>query len=64
MTLRVTKQLNITCFDLFEGPAGVKNKLICMDLSIKNMLERLVLKSPIQQTSQRVKRTSVARVMV
>ena len=28
------------------------------------MLERLVLKSPIQRTSQRVKRTSAARVIV
>ena len=38
--------------------------LICSDLSIKSVLERLVLKNLTQRTSQRVKWTSGARVTI
>ena len=47
-------------FQYLEGPAGVKNNLIWIDLSIVSVLHRLVLKSPIQRISQRVKWTSGA----
>ena len=41
-----------------------QNWSIWMDLSIKSMLERLVLKNAADCTSQRVKRTSGARVII
>ena len=41
-----------------------QNMFICLDLSIKSMLERLVLKNAAECTSQRLKRTSGARVMI
>ena len=40
-----------------------QNIVICLDLSFGTMLKLLVVKSPIQRTSQNVKWTSGARVM-
>ena len=51
-------------FVLFESFAGAENSFICMVLSLVNILEFLVLKNPIQRTSQRVKWTSAARDMM
>ena len=48
-------------FQILQTPTDT---LICSDLSIKSVLERLVLKNLTQRTSQRVKWTSGARVTI
>ena len=50
-------------FVIFKGFARVKNDVIWMVLSLRSVLERLVLKKYAECTSQRLKRTSGARVM-
>ena len=51
-------------FAVFVGPCAWQNQLIWLDLSIVSMLKWLVLKSPIQRTSQRFKWTSGAQDMI
>ena len=50
-------------FHIFKAPAEGKPLLMCLDSSMKSMLEVLVLKNLIQRTNQRVKWTSGARDM-
>ena len=50
-----------TAVQIFQIPTET---LIWLDLSIRSMLERLVLKNLTQRTSQRVKWTSGARVTI
>ena len=50
-----------TTVQIFQIPSET---LIWLDLSIRSMLERLVLKNLTQRTSQRVKWTSGARVTI
>ena len=54
----------ITTYRVVRDQRAWTNNCICMDFSIMRMLETLDLNSPIQRTSQRVKRTSASRVMV
>jgi hypothetical protein len=51
-------------FVTLEGFAGVKNDRIWMVLSLRSMLEVLVLKKYAECTSRRLKRTSGARLMI
>ena len=52
-------------FGLFKkGFAVLKNDVIWMVLSLRSVLERLVLKKYAECISQRLKRTSGARVMI
>ena len=50
-----------TTVQIFQIP---RETLIWLDLSIRSMLERLVLKNAAECTSQRLKWTSGARVMI
>ena len=48
---------------VFQDLANIKNNLIFVVLSLMSMLDVLVLKNAAEYTSQRLKRTSGARVM-
>ena len=66
----VLKMLQIALVNVSNGALGPKLSLFCYNyifssyLSFGSMLERLVLENAADCTSQRVKRTSGARVMI
>ena len=49
---------------VFQDLANIKNNLIFFVLSLMSMLDVLVLKNAAECTSQHLKRTSGARVMI
>ena len=64
MSLPGENFVNNHVFVTLKGFAGVKNDRICMVLSLRSMLEVLVLKKYAECTSRRLKRTSEARLMI
>ena len=64
VALRAASTLKNRNFLIYLIFLTLQNLIICLDLSLGSMLERLVLKNAVECTSQRLKWTSGARVMI
>ena len=64
VALRAASTLKNRKFLIYLIFLTLQNLIICLDLSLGSMLERLVLKNAVECTSQRLKWTSGARVMI